>query len=136
MIMTNEKVREGAGPGAIRMIARAVRNALDRIPPELSAVVCDRDIPPQERRAAAEAGRPVARPRPDCPSRSPKFRSRRSSRMEILPDLNLLRKTSIDESSNCYRATADVTRACIQTRRHPSETPDLRILTADRLGFL
>ena len=60
IILNDQEVREALAE-PVRQIIQAVRDALERIPPELSADVCDRGHRPERRRRApAEPGRASA----------------------------------------------------------------------------
>ena len=97
IILNDQEVREALAE-PVRMIIRAVRDALERIPPELSADVCDRGIVLSgggallqnlDERLRAETGLPVQ------VAEDP-LSSVVLGAGKMLSDFNLLRKVSID----------------------------------------
>jgi rod shape-determining protein MreB len=97
VILTDQEVRDALAE-PVRMIIRAVRDALERIPPELSADVCDRGIVLSgggallhnlDERLRTETGLPVQ------VAEDP-LSSVVLGAGKMLSDFNLLRKVSID----------------------------------------
>ena len=97
IILNDQEVREALAE-PVRMIVRAVRDALEKIPPELSADVCDRGIVLSgggallqnlDERLRAETGLPVQ------VAEDP-LSSVVLGAGKMLSDFNLLRKVSID----------------------------------------
>jgi rod shape-determining protein MreB len=97
IILNDQEVREALAE-PVRLIVRAVRDALERIPPELSADVCDRGIVLSgggallqnlDERLRAETGLPVQ-------IAEDPLSSVVLGAGKMLSDFNLLRKVSID----------------------------------------
>ena len=97
IVLNDSQIREALAE-PVRQIIQAVRNGLERIPPELSADVCDRGIVLSgggallqnlDERLRRETGLPVSLPEDPLSSVVP-------GAGKMLSDFHLLRKISLD----------------------------------------